>query len=59
MVEFTIAYNGRVTGAKVLNSSLRSKKVESCIVGRIRGWRFKPIDRAEGDVRVRQKYIFG
>ncbi len=38
---------------------LRNKKVESCIIGRIRGWRFKPIDKAEGDVTVRQKYIFG
>lgn len=58
LVEFTISYNGRVVGAKILNSSLRNKSVESCITSRIRGWRFKPIDKKEGDVRVRQKYIF-
>jgi TonB family protein len=59
LLEFTISYNGRVVGAKILNSSLRNKSVESCITSRIRGWRFKPIDKKEGDVRVRQKYIFG
>jgi TonB family protein len=58
LLEFTISYNGRVVGAKILNSSLRNKSVESCITSRIRGWRFKPIDKKEGDVRVRQKYIF-
>ena len=59
LVEFTIQFNGRVRSVRVIQSSLRSKKVESCISGRIRGWRFKPIDRSEGDVKVRQKYIFG
>jgi TonB family protein len=58
-IEFTIAYNGRVKDVRVVSSSLRNKKVESCISSRVRGWRFKPIDRAEGDVKVRQKYIFG
>lgn len=58
-VEFVIAYNGRVKSVRVTSSSLRNKNVENCISGRIRGWRFKPIDRNEGDVTVRQKYIFG
>jgi TonB family protein len=58
-IEFTIAYNGRVKDVRVVSSSLRNKKVESCVTSRVRGWRFKPIDRAEGDVKVRQKYIFG
>jgi TonB family protein len=59
LVEFTISHNGRVVASKILNSSLRNKQVESCITSRIRGWRFKPIEQKEGDVRVRQKYIFG
>ncbi len=58
-IEFTVGYNGRVKGVRVVRSSLRNKKVESCISSRIRGWRFKPIDKREGDVKVRQKYIFG
>ena len=59
LVEFVIGYNGRVKSVRVTQSSLRNKKVESCMTGRIRGWRFKPIDKREGDVTVRQKYIFG
>jgi TonB family protein len=59
LVEFIVGFNGRVKSVRVTRSSLRNKKVESCISGRIRGWRFKPIDKKEGDVTVRQKYIFG
>lgn len=58
-VEFTISYNGRVSSVRILRSSLRNKNVERCISSRIRGWRFKPIGKSEGDVKVRQKYIFG
>jgi TonB family protein len=58
-VEFTIAYNGRVSDVRILQSSVRNKNVERCITSRVRGWRFKPIDRSEGNVKVRQKYIFG
>ena len=59
IVEFVVGYNGRVKNVRITKSSLRNKKVESCMTGRIRGWRFKPIDKREGDVTVRQKYIFG
>jgi TonB family protein len=59
LVEFVIGYDGRVNAARVTESSLQNKSVESCIISRVRGWRFKPISQAEGDVTVRQKYIFG
>jgi TonB family protein len=59
LVEFVISYDGRVGAARVTQSSLQNKTVESCIISRVRGWRFKPIGQAEGDVTVRQKYIFG
>jgi TonB family protein len=59
LVEFIIGYDGRVGTARVTQSSLQNKSVESCIISRVRGWRFKPIGQAEGDVTVRQKYIFG
>jgi TonB family protein len=58
-VEFTVGFDGRVKSARIVRSSMRNKSVEDCISSRIRGWRFKPIDRKEGDVVVRQKYIFG
>lgn len=59
LVEFSIGSNGRVKNAQVIQSSLQSPVVESCITRRIKGWRFKPIGRDAGDVVVRQKYIFG
>ena len=58
-LEFVIGYDGRVNAARVTQSTLQNKSVESCIISRARGWRFKPIGQAEGDVTVRQKYIFG
>lgn len=58
LVEFIIGSNGKVKGSRILRSSLRNKKVENCIRSRVRSWRFKPIDGREGDVTVRQKYIF-
>jgi TonB family protein len=59
LVEFIIGFDGRVNSARVTQSSLQNKTVESCIISRVRGWRFKPISQGEGDVTVKQKYIFG
>jgi TonB family protein len=59
LVEFIIGFDGRVSSARVTQSTLQNKTVESCIISRVRGWRFKPISQAEGDVTVKQKYIFG
>lgn len=58
-VEFIIDYNGRVKEVRIIRSSIYSKKIEKCVSTRIKGWRFKAIGQHEGDVKVRQKYIFG
>ena len=58
LVEFVIGSRGVVKSVRVLKSSLGNRAMESCIIDRIRGWRFKPMDSSEGDVTVRQKYIF-
>jgi TonB family protein len=58
LVAFTISYSGRVKELRIVRSSLRNKKVETCIISRIRGWRFQPLDLKEGDITVTQKYIF-
>jgi hypothetical protein len=58
-VEFTIEYNGRVKAVRIVRSSVYNKNIEKCISDRIRGWRFKEIDQQDGDVKVRQKYLFG
>lgn len=57
-VQFTIAASGKVSRIRILNSTLKSRKVESCVKRRVSRWRFKPIDRKEGDVTFRQKFIF-
>ncbi len=59
VVEFVIGHTGRTGQARILQSSLADKSVETCILSRIRGWRFRPIERTGGTVTVRQKYIFG
>lgn len=59
IIEFVIGWNGRIVSSRIVNSSIKNKNIENCVKGRIRSWRFKPIDRKEGNVTVRQKYIFG
>jgi TonB family protein len=58
LVAFTISHNGRVKELRMVKSTLRNKKVENCIISRIKGWRFQPLDIKEGDITVTQKYIF-
>lgn len=59
IIEFVIGWNGRIESSRIVSSSIKNKNVENCVKGRIRSWRFKPIDKSEGNVTVRQKYIFG
>lgn len=56
--QFTISTEGRVTDVRIVDSSLNNKNVETCISRRIRSWRFDPIDKADGDVTARYKWIF-
>lgn len=57
-VQFTIRADGKVSRARISNSTLRNKNAESCILRRVQSWRFKKIDAKEGEVTFRQKYIF-
>ncbi|MCB0350657.1 MAG: AgmX/PglI C-terminal domain-containing protein [Bdellovibrionales bacterium] len=54
-VKFVIGSVGSVSTANVANSSLGSKKVENCIVNKLRSWRFP---RPVGNVDVRVTYPF-
>ncbi len=54
-VKFVIGGNGRVSSARISNSSLRSDSVESCIAGRLKSWQFP---RPSGNVDVRVTYPF-
>lgn len=57
-LQFTIIADGKVDVVRILDSTIRNKNVENCITRRIMNWRFQPIDAKEGNVTVRQKFIF-
>lgn len=54
-VNFNINGSGAVNAARIANTSVDSKKVESCIVAKLRGWKFP---RPVGQVNVRVTYPF-
>lgn len=56
-VKFTIAGNGAVIAAKVVDSSMGNRNVESCIVKRIKRWVF-PEPKGGGIVVVTYPFIF-
>ncbi len=55
-VSFTIAGNGRVKKAKIIESSLKSKATESCIVKKVLKWKF-PKPRGGGTVGVKYPFL--
>lgn len=55
-IEFTIGESGRVDEARVSNNGMGSKAVGSCIVSRVRRWRFPTPDG--GSVTVNYPFIF-
>lgn len=54
-IKFVIGGGGQVSTARVASTSLGSKKVEGCIVDKLKGWRFP---RPVGNVNVRVTYPF-
>ncbi len=54
-VRFIIGGNGRVATAKVASSSVGSKRIDSCIVNKLSGWRFP---QPHGKVNVKVSYPF-
>ncbi len=54
-VKFVIGSRGAVESAKVANTSVGSQRVESCIVSKLRGWKFP---QPTGNVSVRVTYPF-
>ena len=60
-VEFRISYEGFVIpeSIRIMNSTVRSKKVETCIKNYIKRWRnFSKLDENMGIARVVQKFVF-
>lgn len=56
-IGWRINLQGRVTAARVAQSSLRNPRVEGCIVRQVRRWRFPQPDG--GEVNVTYPFIFG
>ena len=60
VVRFTITPQGTVKSVEVVSSNLGNRKVEQCMISRIRRWTdFGPIDPSFGDTTIRQVYAFG
>ena len=58
VVRFTVRANGRVTGAKVIQSTMGNAKVERCIVGVIRRFKFDVVGREKGNLTYEYPFIF-
>lgn len=55
--KFVIGGNGSVTSAQINHSSLKNASVESCVVSRLRSWKFpRPVNNV--DVRVSYPFAF-
>ncbi|RMD95084.1 MAG: hypothetical protein D6814_13735 [Calditrichaeota bacterium] len=60
VVRFIINPMGRVEEVTILSSTLKNRRVERCIVNRIKRWAdFGVIDPSKGNTAFRQVYTFG
>jgi len=55
-IKFVIGSRGHVNVANIANSSLRSRTVESCLVNKLKGWKF-PEPRGGVDVKVSYPFV--
>jgi len=55
-VRFTIGVDGKVSSVEIIKSTLGNPDVESCMVRRIKRWRFPP--PKEGEVVVNYPFVF-
>jgi TonB family protein len=58
VVRFTVRTNGKVTGAKVVQSTLGNAKVERCILGIIRKFKFEAVGKGKGNLTYEYPFIF-
>ena len=57
LVKFVISGTGIVTSARVKETSMNNRSVESCMLSRVRRWRF-PQPRGGGSVYVTYPFVF-
>jgi len=60
VVRFTITPDGSVENVELVSSDLNNRRVEQCIISKIRRWSdFGEIDPSFGNTTIRQAYAFG
>jgi TonB family protein len=60
VVRFKVTPSGEVTDVEIVSSTLDNRRVEQCVVSRIRRWSdFGVVDSSVGETTVRQTYAFG
>jgi TonB family protein len=60
VIRITITPQGTVKSVKVLQNTLNNRRVERCVVSRIRNWNdFGVIDANYGDTTFTQTFVFG
>lgn len=57
LIEWIITTNGRVASARVASSTLNSPEVESCVVSRLRTWKF-PEPPPDQEAQVTYPFLF-
>ncbi|MDQ7064574.1 MAG: AgmX/PglI C-terminal domain-containing protein [candidate division KSB1 bacterium] len=59
VVRFIIDASGKVVEVSIVSSTLRNRRVERCIVNRIKRWNFGAIEKSKGNTAFKQVYTFG
>lgn len=60
VLRITITPQGTVKDVKIVSSTLNNRKVEQCVLNRIRRWTdFGSVDPLIGNMTIRQTYAFG
>lgn len=60
VIRFTITPQGTVKNVELISSTLNNRKVERCVISRVRRWSdFGAINPSYGDTTIRQVYAFG
>ncbi|MFQ5602142.1 MAG: TonB family protein [bacterium] len=60
VIRFTITAQGVIKNAHIVSSTLNNRKIEQCVLSRIRRWSdFGSVEPSYGDTTIRQVYAFG
>lgn len=58
VVRFTIRPSGSIAAARIVGSTINNENVESCLMRRIKTWRFSAISKSHGDLSITYPFNF-